>query len=433
MIGVGTRYEPRSRHPAVGKLVLSVIAGVGCVSASVFSAQVAGAATDSVTNCSGSPTHPGSLPYEVANASSGDTISFSVSCPASSPIVIGSSIKLKKPLVITGPGADRLVVSGNNAVRVFNISVGVQVALSGITVEKGSAITGGGILDLGPLKLTNSILSGNSAIDGGSGGGIYSTSSVTITSSTIEANTVNDGGVGGGIYSQGSLAINHSSIVGNTAYEGGGILNKGPLTAKYSAFLDNSSSMDGGGIADIAGTDAITDSTFTGNDSGHGGAIFTANNGIANTGIVKLTASTVVGNTAFSTGGGVAGLGGRVTMGATIVAANVNEGNVPSQGNCGVGSFTSVGYNLTNDSTGALCEFTQTTDIVKANPDLGPLRNNGGPTLTMLPGPTSPAAHVIPMGTTLNGVLICPGTDQRGFVRPQPGETACTIGAVEAG
>ena len=40
---------------------------------------------------------------------------------------------------------------------------------------------------------------------------------------------------------------------------------------------------------------------------------------------------------------------------------------------------------------------------------------------------------MIPNHTTLRGVAVCPGTDQRGVARPGQGETRCTIGAAEAG
>ena len=53
---------------------------------------------------------------------------------------------------------------------------------------------------------------------------------------------------------------------------------------------------------------------------------------------------------------------------------------------------------------------------------LGPLANNGGPTLTHLPLPDSPS---IDFGSDAD----CPTTDQRGVVRPQG--AACDVGAVE--
>jgi hypothetical protein len=59
-----------------------------------------------------------------------------------------------------------------------------------------------------------------------------------------------------------------------------------------------------------------------------------------------------------------------------------------------------------------------------ADPKLGPLANNGGPTLTMALLPGSPA---IDAGNT----SLAPATDQRGF--PRPAGLAADIGAFEYG
>jgi len=62
------------------------------------------------------------------------------------------------------------------------------------------------------------------------------------------------------------------------------------------------------------------------------------------------------------------------------------------------------------------------------NLNLGTLANNGGPTQTMMPQPGSPAINAI---ACTGG----PATDQRGYMRPDPGSTSatpCDIGAVEA-
>ena len=117
--------------------------------------------------------------------------------------------------------------------------------------------------------------------------------------------------------------------------------------------------------------------------------------------------------------------------GATIVAGNT--ATTSSTNNCAT-PLSSVGYNLTDDTTGTACGFTQTTDKVNVNPDLGPLANNGGSTETLLPDPTSPAVGVIPSPTILNGVPVRgPGAfDQRGVPRPTP-PPKCSIGAAEAG
>src|SRR3954453_21692603 len=59
-----------------------------------------------------------------------------------------------------------------------------------------------------------------------------------------------------------------------------------------------------------------------------------------------------------------------------------------------------------------------------ADPQLGPLADNGGPTLTFAIPPTSPAAGAGPASGA-----DCPDTDQRGVARPQG--SACDAGAYE--
>jgi len=202
------------------------------------------------------------------------------------------------------------------------------------------------------------------------------------------------------------------------------------------------------GIYNVEGTVAITDSTVTGNANAgepyagimnYGGGTMTITDstvtknsssgtlgaGIYNTGTLTVIASTIAGNT----GGGIySGQAVTATLGATIVAGNTGGSNCYGYD---AGSLDSIGYNLTNDTTSAACAFTATTDLVNKNPLLGQLADNGGPTQTLLPGTTSPAADVIPKATTLRGVAVCPGTDQRGVARPGHGETRCTIGAAE--
>jgi len=196
----------------------------------------------------------------------------------------------------------------------------------------------------------------------------------------------------------------------------GGIGNSGALTLTDSTVSGNPE----GGIAnDSTGTMTIIDSTISGNTS-----TFSASAGIGNAGMMTVIASTIAGNTA---GAGISTGAGVITLGATIVAGN-------TAGNCigAASQYASAGYNLTDDSTGTACGFVQSTDLVNKNPLLGSLASNGGPTQTMLPGTKSPAANVIPKPTTLRGVTVCPGTDQRGVARPGHGETGCTIGAAEA-
>lgn len=108
----------------------------GLVMLAVLSAPVF-ASTITVTTTADSG--PGSLREAITNASSGDTINFSVT----GTIALGSELLISQNLTINGPGATSLAISGNNTTyRVFEIAGGT-VALSGLTVQNGS-IGGGG-------------------------------------------------------------------------------------------------------------------------------------------------------------------------------------------------------------------------------------------------------------------------------------------------
>ena len=119
---MSTAARERCRRHRVPKrfrmviVVLSVL--LGTVSSAVVAAPIAGAATDTVTNCSGSASADGSLPYVVAHAASGDTITFSP-VPACTSISLAGPINLVGNLTIAGPGASSLAVSGHGAVGVF--------------------------------------------------------------------------------------------------------------------------------------------------------------------------------------------------------------------------------------------------------------------------------------------------------------------------
>jgi hypothetical protein len=89
------------------------------------------------------------------------------------------------------------------------------------------------------------------------------------------------------------------------------------------------------------------------------------------------------------------------------------------------GTITSNGYNIDSDDS---CGLSGTGDIPNANPLLGPLQDNGGPTLTYALLSGSPA---IDAGNDVGA----PTADQRGWDRPQDGDNdsidVTDIGAYE--
>jgi predicted outer membrane repeat protein len=308
-----------------------------------------------------------------------------------------------------------------------------------VTLSGNSAGTGGGIDNLGTATLTNGTLSSNSAAFGG--GGIYNEpgATATLTNVTISSNSVTNNFsssvYGGGIENWGNLTLTNSTLSGNSALSagaygfGGGLYNNyvtnpGTVTITNSTINGNSASDSGGGILNVA-TVTITNSTINANSAKTGG-------GIENyQGTASLTNVTISGNLASVSGGGIYQQTGSASQ--TISLTNTLVANGASGANCVVdvssaAPITSNGYNLSSDGT---CSpyFTQPGDLNGGNPNLGPLANNGGPTLTRMPQPLSDAIDSIPMGTNGCGTTLT--TDQRGV--PRPFGPACDIGSVEYG
>ena len=91
----------------------------------------------------------------------------------------------------------------------------------------------------------------------------------------------------------------------------------------------------------------------------------------------------------------------------------------------------SVGYNFADDTS---CGLTETTDtqVAAADPMIGALAANGGPTRTMLPATGSPLVDAIPLDACAPAVIGFPvQDDQRFLARPDVVNQKCDIGAVE--
>ncbi|MGB5696912.1 MAG: choice-of-anchor Q domain-containing protein, partial [Polyangiales bacterium] len=101
-------------------------------------------------------------------------------------------------------------------------------------------------------------------------------------------------------------------------------------------------------------------------------------------------------------------------------------------GDCSIDSTAeaSDGHNI--ESPGDTCGFDHGTDLVNITEgqlDLGPLRDNGGPTMTHALLPGSVAIDVIPEVDCVDADGAPLTTDQRGESRP--GGTMCDVGAFE--
>ncbi|MBE0683215.1 MAG: sortase [Anaerolineales bacterium] len=224
-----------------------------------------------------------------------DTITFNISSasPTITFLSVPPSVQDGDGLTIDGTNLNaaggEVTVSGNNAVRIFNITTGATTIrditlLNGVVNGNGGAIlnNGGTSLTINNVKFTT-----NRTVTGGGndGGAIYHTSgTLSISNSTFTSNYTQDNG--GAVYiANGTCTISGSTFntQNNGAIDDGAAiyLNNGTLTINSTTFTSNATSNgDGGAIFQNGGTLTIGNTaavTFTGNTaSGDGGAIYVA-------------------------------------------------------------------------------------------------------------------------------------------------------------
>jgi hypothetical protein len=281
--------------------------------------------------------------------------------------------------------------------------------------SSGAGLAEGGAIEVlsSPLALFNSSLVSNTAQGGagfgggpGEGGAVSLLSgSLTVRRTVVLSNTARGGpatdpgtlggfAIGGGIlqnaadFDRGQADLDQSAVVGNLALGGASPSHQGAET-------------DAGGMA-LGYTDAtVTNTTFALNQAGTGGALWGYN------GVLTLTHVTVDHNAAATAGGLASAL--TYVVRNSLIANNMG-------GNCQAGlSLTLAGQNMQypSNTCGA---------ATPANPQLSPVANNGGQTLTAALGPGSPALDV-------GDPAYCPPTDQRGQQRPAG--AGCDLGAYE--
>jgi CSLREA domain-containing protein len=315
-------------------------------------------------------------------------------------------------VIIKGSGAGATIIDGNRLDRVLDIKKGAALTISGVSIRNGDNLTeldAGGIANHGTLVLQNGIVRANH----GYSGGISNDGTATIASSTIENN--------------------------GAAEDGGGIWNRGTLTVANSTIRNNTSGEMGGGFANsVDGKLAISNSTISYNEGGSGGGAMM----VYYNSTVSLSNSTVSDNS----GGGIETWWGspgiKISVDSSTVESIVDAENASSAvivknsivGSCG-GRLTSQGYNLIQNPSGCTIAGDTTGNRLNLDPKLGPLQDNGGPTMTRALLIGSPAIDAGNPATPGSAASTCPPTDQRAVVRAQDGNgdgrNRCDIGAFE--
>jgi predicted outer membrane repeat protein len=304
-------------------------------------------------------------------------------------------------MYIEGPGRDHLTISGNNASRIFSMepcSGTGYLKLSGVTLTSGASAGYGGAVyarDCG-LELLNSRITASHSQKGGGAISSNSAYGVSLDHATISGNSAPNGGA---IYAHGKVSVNRSSILGNTAaYRGGGIyMATGYLTVINSTISGNALTATpalgyyrGGGIYVAGAKSLVEDSTIAYNYASDGGGgvqlhgAYTASH-------ATFKFATIVGNSSccYDAGNGISADAGQPLLYASIVANNFNRGGLYDL----AGSFT-VNSSLVRNPGSAT--ITGSGSLFGVDPKLGPLKDNGGPTWTMLPAANSPVIDAGP-------------------------------------
>lgn len=371
-------------------------------------------------------------------------------------------------LTLTGGDAD----GDGGAIECYqNLTIADCTISKNISASRyGWATFGGGIQYRGGnLTINRCTISENFAE--AAGGGVLSGNNTTISETTIHGNQA---WYGGGLTYQGgpigasNCVITHSTISENYASsgQGGGIKVGGNVVVTSSTISDNAATQGGGGLVIDASygeedepltSVEISDSAIIANstDFGVGGGILSYVQGTHRDDLVVVN-STISANSSDNAGGGIAGIGTFVNCTITNNRADSNDDSVGSGGGISAGSYgggsllintivagnlrgtatpvrddvagaVDVTFSLLGDNTGATITDHGGnligTAALPIDPLLGPLANNGGPTLThalLAGGPAIDAGDP----TAMAGVGGVPVYDQRGtpFDRVRDGD-----------
>ncbi len=379
------------------------------------------------------------------------------------PVLLNEGYLTINQAIITG-GNNQSINKGGGGIANSNSGT---LTLTNSTIQNNhvtnNSLGGGGIYNTGILSLENCTITGNS---GDSGGGIYHGGNATasIDKSTVSGNT--SLWSGGGIFSNASLLVNDSSITGNTVTsgDGGGIASRGDLTVDSSTINNNEANdslgyPSGGTGAGVSCSDimpsannVITNSTISGNTAKMSGGGIRTHSWYGGSPSVQLINSTITGNSvtdpASSIGGGISVHNyGTVSLKRSIVSGNSTARNVGAEtydapnATILADAHNVFGHNGLTDGEAFSGQFIPLTppnssDLCATNggglnpaPSISEiidpvLKNNGGSTQT----------HALVSGSIAIDLAPDCGTppvtsDQRGY--PRPIGQGCDSGAYE--
>ena len=275
------------------------------------------------------------------------------------------------------------------------------VTIAGSRFEDNTSAFGGAALWsqlTSKTTVTDSVLTGNAADFGGGALWVQNDAQTTVARSRITGNSTRPDSFGGGAMwaqNNGRLTVTDSTISGNTAITavgGGGAVfvhDDADVTFERSTVSGNRMRMasgspganPGGGVAFVDGDGdlVLRNATVDGNASDRPGGVVL----LDDTAGLDLLHTTVSANTSGGAGGFLANVtspGAPTDVVARIESSVLAGHSAPAcTATAGAGTILSEGRNVEDDST---CGAATATDRRNADPRLGPLQDNGGPTQT---------------------------------------------------
>jgi hypothetical protein len=351
----------------------------------------------------------------------------------SSAVAIGGALFL-------GSGA----VTFSNSTLMANTAAGSNALAIGTpaTYDKPSRAYGGALaVASGQVILMRCQVISNVAIGGyawrysgtgeAQGGAIFSSGTVFAAESSFSGNralsgsgsNINTDGRGGALYNLGTAVVNACSFISNIAMGGSG--------ADWGPFPNYPGGHGQGGaifnVSQVNMTNCTIALNFArgGNSSssagvpglGWGGGVYNSN-GVFTAVNVTIASNAAVAGTNFFTNSGIS-KGANIAITNGTLAFRNSLLAYPGTNDNAWGTITDGGFNMSSDGS---ANFNSGTSFNFTDPLLGPLADNGGPTVTMALSLNSPA---VDFGTSVGA----PQTDQRGF--PRPAGVGFDMGAYE--
>ena len=350
-------------------------------------------------------------------------------------------------MLIVGQGAAATRLNGQSLDRLFHVHPGAQLELRNLALINGRQIyDGGALLNRGQVRLNQVEVLNSSASAyilepvelAGNGGGVANYGEMEILRSTFRGNSANGemswyAGYGGAVYNMGQLMVRDSLFQGNRAADysewgiGGALYNQGTADIARTTFASNRVAWSGYGAAIAnAGQLRLTNSTLSGNTTVEQGVL---ENGhplkpeLNAQSRLELMHVTISGNVAW----GLTNRG-EVNIRNSIIAGNRSDEWEESR-NCrnlpGAYGYSARGLLLGTDAGGCVADSYVADDTVLTH-QMFPLQENNG----SLVHPLRRNSLAIDAG-----VGSCSSHDQRGLDRQRDGNgdgvVNCDLGAFE--